>query len=87
MYFILPNAGEQFYLRILLTVICYKRYLSFTYHKGITFSNQIKGATSQKDLHTIDGVLYLTFQQTCLALGLLKDDREWNCYFSDAASI
>jgi len=50
-------------------------------------SNQIKGATSWEDLHTIDGVLYPTFQQACLALGLLEDDGEWNCCLSDAAGI
>jgi hypothetical protein len=69
------------------TLNYYKGYVSFTYYKGVTFSNQIKGATSWEDLHTIDGVLYLTFQQTCLALRLLEDDGEWNRYLSDAAGI
>ena len=69
------------------TLNCCKGYVSFTYHKGVTFSNQIKGATSWDDLRTIDGVLYPTFQQTCLALGLLEDDGEWNRCLSDAAGI
>lgn len=39
---------------------------------------QIKGATSYKDLRTVNGKLYTTFKETCDALSLLKDDRQWH---------
>jgi len=36
-----------------------------------------RGATAYANLHTIRGTEYLTYQQACLALGLLEDNREW----------
>ncbi|XP_011313593.1 uncharacterized protein, partial [Fopius arisanus] len=37
----------------------------------------VKGATSYADLRTVDGETYETFQGSCLALGLIEDDAEW----------
>ncbi|XP_063990617.1 uncharacterized protein LOC135169496 [Diachasmimorpha longicaudata] len=37
----------------------------------------VKGATSFEDLTTVNGQLCNTFHSTCLALGLIEDDREW----------
>ena len=36
-----------------------------------------KGATSFDDLKNVNGVLYQTFSEVCLALGLMEDDEEW----------
>ena len=38
----------------------------------------IKGATSYRDLRTVGGTVYNTFKEACDALGLLKDDRQWD---------
>ena len=40
--------------------------------------NHTKGATSYESLRTFNDVIYLTYQATCHALGLLGDDEEWN---------
>ena len=42
---------------------------------------------SWENLRTVDGVLHPSFKAACLALGLLKDDGEWNRCLSDAAGI
>lgn len=46
---------------------------------------QRKGATSFKDLRTVDGICYNTFKEACAALGLLKDDRQWHISMSENA--
>lgn len=38
----------------------------------------IKGATSFKDLRTVNGIVYNTYKEACDALGLLKDDKQWD---------
>ncbi|XP_074352765.1 uncharacterized protein LOC141691914 [Apium graveolens] len=38
----------------------------------------IKGATSYQDLKTVNGFVHNSFQEACDALGLLKDDRQWD---------
>ena len=38
----------------------------------------IKGATSFNNLKTINGYVCRTFKETCIHLGLLQDDAEWN---------
>ncbi|XP_074352575.1 uncharacterized protein LOC141691715 [Apium graveolens] len=38
----------------------------------------IKGATSFKDLRTVNGIVYNTYKEPCDALGLLKDDKQWD---------
>lgn len=37
-----------------------------------------KGALSFTDLRTVDGVVYDTFKETCGALGLLNNDKQWH---------
>ncbi|XP_074352948.1 uncharacterized protein LOC141692109 [Apium graveolens] len=37
-----------------------------------------RGATSYKDLRTVNGYIYSTFKEACDALDLLKDDRQWH---------
>jgi len=42
-----------------------------------------RGSTSYVNFRTIHGIEYSTYQQACLALGLLEDDREWIQYFEE----
>ena len=44
----------------------------------------IKGATSFKDLCTVDGVPCGTFKEACFAFGLLDDDRELHQCLTEA---
>ena len=39
--------------------------------------NVVKGATSYEDIRKVNGVQYETFRDTCYALGLLDDDKEY----------
>ena len=40
----------------------------------------VPGPTSFKDLRTVTSIVYLTFQTTYVALGLLEDNYKWiNC--------
>ena len=39
---------------------------------------KVRGPTCFKDLRTVDGVEYATFHATCLALGLLENDNQWD---------
>lgn len=39
--------------------------------------HHVKGATSWEDLRTVNGVLHPSFQEACVARGLLQDDAEW----------
>lgn len=45
----------------------------------------VRGAKSFQDLRTVDGILYPTFQATCLARDLLEDDQEWIACFEEAS--
>ena len=49
------------------------------------FLTAVRGPTSFKHLHTIAGILYLTFQAAYAALSLLKDDREWADCLAEAS--
>lgn len=40
--------------------------------------NKVQGPTCFNDLKTIDGVLYPNYQEACLKLGLIGDDKEWD---------
>lgn len=40
--------------------------------------SRVRGPTCFKDIQTVEGVTYNTFQEACGALGLLKDDNEWH---------
>lgn len=46
---------------------------------------QNKGATSYKDLRTVNGIVHSSFKEACGALGLLKDDRQWHVAMSENA--
>ncbi len=39
---------------------------------------------SYEDLQTVNGTVYDTFHEACVALGLLEDDREWIECFNEA---
>ena len=39
---------------------------------------RVHGPTCFKDLQTVEGITYNTFQEACGALGLLKEDNEWH---------
>ena len=39
--------------------------------------NHIKGARSFQEMKVFQGEEYLTYKETCLAMGLLEDDEEW----------
>ena len=67
MYFVHPTAGEQYYLRMLLSIVC--------------------GATSFENLRTVDGFLYPSFKEACIALDLLQNDEEWNQCLKEAGQI
>ena len=67
MYFVHPTAGEQYYLRMLLSIV--------------------RGATSFENLRTVDGFLYSSFKEACIALGLLQNDEEWDQYLKEAGQI
>lgn len=67
MVFVSPNAGERYFLRLLLTIS--------------------KGATSFVALRTVNGVVYNTFREACLALGLLEDDHEWHDCLAEAVEM
>ena len=43
------------------------------------FLNVVKGPRIYKEIKTVDGILYLTFQEACNALGLLDNDRVARC--------
>ena len=47
----------------------------------------VKGPTSFAHLHTVNGTLYLTFHEACLACGLLEDDGEWRQCLQEAATL
>ena len=40
--------------------------------------NVVKGPRSFKEIRTINGVRYPTYEATCYALGLLDGDQEWH---------
>ena len=46
----------------------------------------VKGATSYQDLRTVGHTVYNTFKEACDALGLLKDDRQWDIAMTENAS-
>ena len=50
-----------------------------------TLLTVVRGPTSFTDLRTVDNHVYATYQQACLARGLLEDDGEWRQCLADAA--
>ena len=52
-----------------------------------TLLTVVKGPTSFAHLCTVNGTLYPTFRETCLARGLLEDDGEWRQCLQEAAML
>jgi hypothetical protein len=50
-----------------------------------TLLTVVKGPTSFIDIRTVDGVVYPTFREACIARGLLEDDGEWRECLREAA--
>lgn len=44
----------------------------------------IKGATSYKELRTVNNEVHPTFTAICLALGFIEDDEKWNRAMNEA---
>ena len=49
-----------------------------------TTLNHSAGKTSYKDMRTVNGVTYNSYQETCRALGMLQDDELWKMVMEDA---
>ncbi|OMO67949.1 DNA helicase PIF1, ATP-dependent [Corchorus olitorius] len=49
--------------------------------------NEIRGATCYEDLRTVDGIVYDTFREACLAMDLLGDDSEWIRAMEEASQV
>ena len=47
----------------------------------------VRGATSFKDIRTVDGITFDTFKAACIARNLLDDDIEWVKCMEEAATI
>lgn len=47
----------------------------------------VPGPTSFEDLRAYQGTIYPTFQEACLARGLLESDNEWDMCLAEAGSI
>lgn len=46
------------------------------YHLRLLLNN-VLGPTSFQDLRTVDGIVYDSYQESCLKLELIGDDKEW----------
>jgi len=46
----------------------------------------IRGAKSFDNLRTIDGTMYATFHETCMTLGLVADNSEWDDALNEAST-
>ena len=46
--------------------------------------NIICGTTSFKNFRTVDGIIYSTFKEACITLGLLQNDKEWDQCLKEA---
>src|SRR5436305_591507 len=49
--------------------------------------NIICEATSFENLRTINGILYPSFKEACIVLGLLQDDEEWDQCLKEAGQV
>ena len=84
MYSVLPNGGERFYLRLLLTTI---KGILFCSTTGSNLFTYFPAATSYQILRTVNSVLCNTFKDACQARGLSDDDREWLLCLQEAAGM
>ena len=55
------------------------------YLRMLLHHDHCRGKTSYKDLRTIDGNEYDTYQSVCRQVGLLSDDQEWTLVLTEAA--
>ncbi|CAE1175580.1 unnamed protein product [Acanthosepion pharaonis] len=49
--------------------------------------HEVSGPTSYNNLRTVNGVLYDTFREACLRLGLLGDDSQWDATMAEGALL
>ena len=56
------------------------------YLRIILHHDHCRGKTSFKDLRTIDGTLYDSYQEVCRVIGLLSDDQEWHTVLNEIAN-
>ena len=46
----------------------------------------IKGPRNFAEIRTVNGIVYETYQETCYALGLLDNDKEWHDAILEASN-
>ncbi|QRV95937.1 ATP-dependent DNA helicase PIF1 [Ceratobasidium sp. AG-Ba] len=51
-----------------------------------TLLTAVRGATSYEHLRTVNGILYPTFREACIALGIVGNDNEWVLCLQEAAT-
>ena len=44
-------------------------------------------ATSFENLRTVDGIIYPSFKEACIALGLLQNNEEWDQCLKEAEQV
>ena len=49
--------------------------------------NIVYDVISFKNLHTINGIIYPSFKEACIALGLLQNDEEWDHCLKKAEQV
>ena len=47
--------------------------------------HEVRGPTSFESLRTVEGRVYDTYRETCLKLGLLEDDNQWDLTIAEAS--
>ena len=47
----------------------------------------VRGATSYEDLRSVNGVVLGSFQEACIAKGLMENDQEWDRAIQEAISL
>ncbi|GFY41474.1 ATP-dependent DNA helicase [Trichonephila inaurata madagascariensis] len=55
-----------------------------SFYLRLLFVN-VTGRLSFQDIRKVNGQQYPTYKDTCLSLGLLEDDDQWDCMFTEAA--
>ena len=56
------------------------------YLRILLHHDHCRGKTSFKDLKTIEGRLYDSYQEVCRVIGLLSDDQEWHIVLTETSS-
>jgi hypothetical protein len=72
-----PTIGRMYHVPLMDSEKYYLRLLL----------TQCRGVSSFEALRTVNGVIHPTFQDTCIALGLLADDQEWDRALTQAADF